>query len=111
MNHVSYITKIDLSKGSHGKYVELHKVTMDGYAEVRSSNAFFYNDRKMKRDRKLGFMWMSRNEESHLMELEVAREFATKTPLWDRLPIIEHESIWAFYDHIGYDYKTKKYKE
>jgi hypothetical protein len=28
---------------------------------------------------------------------------------WHSLPILEHESIWEFYTHIGYDHKKKKY--
>ena len=28
---------------------------------------------------------------------------------WHTLPILEHESIWEFYKHVGYDHKKKKY--
>ena len=29
----------------------------------------------------------------------------------EKLPIIEHESIWDFYKYIGYDYKKKRFVE
>lgn len=34
-----------------------------------------------------------------------------KVDMYSKTPVVDHASIWDFYIHIGYDYKTKKYSK
>ncbi len=88
-------------------HMQYHVVIHEGYRQVLSSNAFFHGVKKHVKDNKRGIIWPSHYEnEHHLYTRKNSLGFST----WqEELPVIEHESIWAFYEYIGYDYRTKKW--
>lgn len=84
-----------------------HLMTIHGYRQVVSLNAFFNGRKKMDRDMKRQILWYEHNEYGH--------DFALNFPLsdWPKedSEYIQHKDIWAFYKYIGYDYKTKRWSK
>jgi len=84
-----------------------HVITHDGYRQVVSAGAFFDGVRKYDRDVKRGIIWASHHEYEHH---HYTRKDVLGFSVWpDDVEIVEHESIWAFYEYVGYDYKKKKW--
>ena len=89
-----------------GEHICHHVITHDGYRQVVSAGAFFHGVKKGDRDVKRGIIWASHDEYDHHIYTRKYMGFS----IWpDDVPIVEHETIWAFYEHIGYDYKKKKW--
>ena len=100
-----YCVELGLPEGDHLSY---HIITFEGYRQTTSVNAFFVGHKKYLRDEKRGILWEWHSEKVHewyttgaIASWEENREDDT----------FEHASIWDFYKHIGYEYKTKKWKE
>lgn len=73
-------------------------------AQARSMWSFFYNAESefAHYDLKRGHEWMY---------LQENHPDNTYLRIMNEVPAIEHHSVWDFYDHIGYDYKKKKFKK
>lgn len=98
-----YAIELGYPSASHIRY---HVITYGGYRQVVSAGAFFYGVKKHDRDIKRGIIWSSHREHEHHMYTRKHMGFS----IWeDDVKVIEHESIWAFYEYIGYDYKKKKF--
>lgn len=84
-----------------------HMITVHGYRQVVSLNAFFHGLRKMNRDRRRGILWFEHNEYEHPMHTNNTTILSD----WpkDDDDYVQHESMWAFYEYIGYDYKRKRW--
>ena len=101
-------TKIYVSEIHNGiDHMRHHAITHDGYRQVVSAGAFFHGVKKHDRDVKRGVIWASHYEHEHHRYTEKS---ILGFSIWSGdVEIVEHESIWAFYEHIGYDYKKKKW--
>jgi len=104
----------------NGKEVLLHVirqplVTEPGfYRASLSGNAFKSREIKIWYDR----YYTKRKVMPRQFSIRYSSDFEIETRLvvnkyldhqWWSLPILDHESIWEFYKHIGYDHKKKKY--
>lgn len=100
-------TKIYVSELHNGsEHMCHHIITNEGYRQVVSAGAFFHGVKKHDRDVKRGIIWASHHEDEHHHYTRKYMGFS----IWEEdVPVVEHESIWAFYEHIGYDYKKKKW--
>jgi hypothetical protein len=85
-----------------------HMITVHGYRQVVSLNAFFHGLKKMERDRKRGVIWFEHNEYEH--ERIYSKPDILSLVEWPADDdYVQHESMWAFYEYIGYDYKQKRW--
>jgi hypothetical protein len=76
----------------------LPAVTENGfYRTIRSFSAFFHSNKKRN--------WTAKRLFSAHRQDEPITFFDPT------LPMIQHESLWDFYNYIGYDKKTKKFSE
>lgn len=88
------------------------------YVQSVSFNAFFHSLKKHNYDEKNGLFYYSIGWDDYLFELgfkrdpELEKALASLTAEYKTFfeEAIEFNSIWDFYKHIGYDYKTKKYE-
>ena len=78
-----------------------------GYAEAKSIEAF---------RRRANYTFME-NLKARAFHVYLSPEldggmgaFEAEAYGFDQLPVIEHESVFNFYDSIGYDYKAKRYR-
>lgn len=84
-------------------YLMLPNVTEDGfYRSVRSFNGFFNGTR----DPKANVTEIRQFTCTYEYEIKFRKEFF-KDVDWDNLKTFD--SIWSFYEFIGYNYKTRKY--
>lgn len=99
--HPKLVTVIELPSCRHIAYVSfvLPRITEDGgYRDATSFNAFFHSSRHPNRT-KTRLFYVEDDEE---------------VPGWKRNSIEKTgctavRDIWAFYKHIGYDYKRQKF--
>jgi hypothetical protein len=99
-----YVVELSNRDGDRLSY---HLITYGGYRQVVSAGAFFDGVRKLDRDVKRGVIWPSHLEYEHH---HYTRKDVLGFSLWpEYIEFVEHESIWAFYKYIGYDYKKKKF--
>jgi hypothetical protein len=110
---------------SDSHHVQLHVlwlpfVTETGfYRQVTSFNAFFHSGKLKKHGPNWSpeFLYRELDWEEFEIECNTWREHAGKYDLdpdacdWRKLPTTEHQSIWEFYEAIGYDYKSKRWWE
>jgi hypothetical protein len=104
-----------------GKHLEVHKVRLPEYGEkgnyvqLLSLSAFAHNADK---DKNRGcwspdFLYFGKRWYEFIEDCECWEENARRSgvPLTDdrTLPCIEHNSLWDFYQAVGYDYKKKKW--
>lgn len=112
------IVEIDLTT-KDCKHVGLHVLYMSDmtekgfYRQTVSYDAFFNGI--PKKGKQHGPNWKMKER------LYVAKwwdEFESDCERWKKygsthddrtLPTVEHQSIWEFYEHIGYDYKKKRW--
>jgi len=99
-----YVSELGYPGGTHIRH---HVITYGGYRQVVSAGAFFHGtEKKHDMDVKRGIIWNSHHEDEHYLYTRKYMGFS----IWaDDIEVIEHESIWAFYEYIGYDYKKKKF--
>lgn len=82
-----------------------HYVEKDGYKQSLSFQAFFNNE-----DKKVsGEIKKTIKSFEMYKKKEVTDKFLEELK-YDKNMIINHNSIWSFYDYIGYDYKKQKDK-
>ena len=110
------------AKEVHGVPTELHIITVsrntlspvEYNASYRSITAF----RTRELDRMVAAFRLHTNEPllynitlpSQVMtEFKLSRMVRFSTSSWDGLPIIRHQGVWDFYNHIGWDHKRKKF--
>ena len=116
-------TEISVKSGSHNR---LHRIPIPTpkekgfYRTVLSLSAFNTGARKgaSKEEKRIyrnnccwtpdGLLYSGKREEEWISE---QTRLAAKFPQLDERdkPKIEHESLWAFYEYIGFDYKKRKY--
>jgi hypothetical protein len=85
-------------------YLMLPDVREDGfYRAVSSYNAFFNG----MRNPKANVTEVRQFTSDHEIGIQVRKQFL-KNVDWDNLRTFQ--SIWEFYDFIGYDHKARKYK-
>ena len=109
------ITEIDLESDNY-KHLRYIHVDIDGgkdfcYRGRVSSDAFF-NNYKKERNKTKTRLYTRRDK----WEWEMSQKTFAKSckRCGAEMPEVEEVtvgSIWEFYELIGYDYKTKKYKE
>lgn len=108
------IIRINLKDHSHDHLYVMHFPSYQDhgfYRQTMSLNAFFHGYRKRPN-----------KTSTHLYVYHEWREFEAqceRTVKWDgchdeddrKLRTTELNGIWEFYQAIGYDYKTKRYKK
>jgi hypothetical protein len=74
----------------------------DAYRQSLSYDSFKNNEAKrlIKNQEK--------EDESYYFDYS-QKQFEKEKPFLNDVPIYKHNSIWDFYQEIGYDYKSKKY--
>jgi hypothetical protein len=116
------VYKDELEKGRVIHRVKIPGISeKSGYRSISSLNAFncgikrsaSKEDRRLHRD---GCCWshdslyIGKREEQWREDQERTAKNPHLAHLDERnMPIIEHESIWAFYKHIGFDHKKRRY--
>lgn len=84
-------------------YLLLPDVREDGfYRQAMSFNAFFYSMRKPQANVTKDRQWTADDEAG----IEIRKRYNRHVD-WANLRTFD--SIWAFYDFIGYDYKKRKH--
>lgn len=116
------------SAGDH--VAVLHKVTIPlwadkgFYRQIMSLNAFFHgrNDRNNfwalhpktaeanghKPSKPTHAFWYYGLDWEEF-EADKKSAFSLGSAYYSKIPVVEHASMWDFYEHIGFDYKTGKY--
>lgn len=100
------------------KHLRLHVLWLptvtepDFYRQVTSFNAFFHSGGKR------GLYGPNWKGDELLYSEKDWEEFENECEIWGKdlpaldyrnLPQIEHQSIWEFYESIGYDFRKKKW--
>lgn len=100
------VRKIDLKDSC--KHTELHKINFpeygdDGFYRTRISYSAFFESPKNRRNNVV-YLYYLDDDYSPIpkSEYEINRD--------SKLPVIEHENLYKFFDYIGYDRKLKKIK-
>jgi hypothetical protein len=102
------VTEIDLNTPNFD-HVQYLRFDLDNgkpfcYRSRMSYNAFAYGARKGKKSP----CW-KKNDKLYYCNHEVnCIKFRKFDPL---LSLVDLKSLWEFYQHIGYDYKTKKWTD
>jgi hypothetical protein len=79
------------------------------YREIRSWSAFC-NPRFPKRQRTAAVWFHVKTLEDHKIDMACWAATRKRTGIkMDKVPVLKHESVDAFYAHIGYNRKTKCY--
>jgi len=111
-------TERRFNKSVADHYIKMPRATEPGfYRAVVSMGAFQHREldrvfgEKARRSRKeVPFYYaLQRRQELEVRYAGHVHRYGQE--LRERLPIIEHESIWDFYKYIGYDYKKKRFVE
>lgn len=111
------VVEIDLTESSY-PHVGLHvlwlpTVSEPGfYRQVCSFDAFFTSvNRRNKSSKRLyhARRWEEFVEECDRLK-ESFRRYGEEVTDDRDLPTVEHNDIWAFYQHVGFDYKKKTWK-
>jgi hypothetical protein len=104
----SFVTEISLENYRHTRkwIVDIDCGTEFNYRGRVSSNAFFHSPKK--RNYSDTSLYHEKSLEEAVIVSEVLLEYGIEKPII--LDEIEQvESIWKFYEIIGYDYKKKRY--
>ena len=109
------VTNLTTFKHEHLHILNLPSVGEDGfYRQTGSFNAFFYSTKnRNKNDGRQYYAkhWDEFESECQRMEKWLAKDGITKLKFDDRkLPTTEHQSIWEFYEAIGFDQKSKRWQ-
>lgn len=101
------VVEIDLNDYSHVRVHFFLKPEFQDHSFYRTamSYAAFFTSLKRRNFSKTR-LYHSKEDE---VDEEVDYGWAVLNEYDASLPQVEHESIWAFYLAIGYDYKTKRY--
>lgn len=100
-----------------GTHTEYHRFPGDDYRSAISYNAFFHYWKKA-RNFDGRYLYYAKPEweffELRRSQFKIFHEMGIELPkneLWAMFdpPMREHNSIWDFYDHIGYDRKRKRF--
>lgn len=98
--HLSYV-KYDLDDGKPFCY-----------RSRTSHNAFFHNH-KTNRNQTDRHLYAAKHEVEHQINLDVWAEMMREHPgledIYSKVPVVEVQNIWEFYELIGYDHKTKRW--
>jgi len=100
------VRRIDLKNGC--KHAELHKINFPeykdkGFYRTMISYSAFFESTKNRRNNGV-YLYYLDDAYSPIpkSEYEINRD--------SKLPVVEHETLYTFFDHIGYDRKLKKIK-
>ena len=75
------------------------------YRSRRAINAFFFNQKKRNKNKNI--LYIAKHEDEYRIEEQIwEKSFGEK---YEAPKIIQLESIFALFDVIGFDNKTKKY--
>lgn len=99
------VRQIDLEDGC--KHVALHKINFPeipdpGFYRTHISYAAFFESTKRRNwSEQYLFSVSDRDSMSYRSDYEMLRD--------RKLPVVEHTDLLAFFKHIGYDRKSKKF--
>lgn len=79
----------------------------DDYRSRRTINAFFFNLKKRNKNKNI--LYLAKHEDEYKIEEQIWKKSFGKK--YEAPKIIQLESIFALFEVIGYNNKTKKYEE